>query len=156
MFKFIVVLLVCAVQMASALTQETTKGKELSVTVAEAVAQKAIEYARTKSWKVSVAVVNSEGNLVFFKRDDGSYSGSIEAAQQKARSANAFRRPTSAFVEALKQGRLGLFSIRDVVPVEGGVPILFKGEHVGGIGVSGAKAIEDEETANAALTTLIK
>lgn len=123
----------------------------LSLKSAQQIAAKAAACAKKKNWHVSIAIVNSEGNLVFFQRDDGAYSGSIESSLQKAKSANAFQRPTSAFVEAIKQGRLGIVTGKDVVAIEGGVPIVQGGVHLGAIGLSGAKAIEDEECAKAAL-----
>jgi uncharacterized protein GlcG (DUF336 family) len=114
-------------------------------------ATQANTYAKKKNWKLSIAIVNSEGNLLYFQRDPEAYSGSIDAAIQKAKSSNAFQRPTSAFVEAIKQGRTGLVTVKDVVALEGGLPIILNEKHVGAIGISGAKSIEDEEAARAAL-----
>jgi len=126
----------------------------LSLDLAKKISSRAQQYAAKKSWKVSVAIVNSEGNLVSFERTDGSYVGSIESAQEKAVSSNAFQRPTSAFVEAVKSGRQGLLSGKNIVAIEGGVPLVIKGKHVGAIGISGAKAIEDEEIANDAVKAI--
>ena len=85
---------------------------QLSLAQAQKIAAKAAEYAQSKKWSVSIAIVNSEGNLLYFERDPNSYSGSIESSMQKARSANAFQRPTSAFVDGIKQGRIGLVSVK--------------------------------------------
>jgi glc operon protein GlcG len=125
----------------------------LTLSVAKKLADHAASFAAEKSWNVTVAIVNAEGNLVYFQRGDGTYVGSIESAQQKALSANAFRRPTSAFVEAVKT-KPGLVTGKNVVAIEGGVPVMLNGIHVGAIGVSGARAVEDEEVANAALKKL--
>lgn len=128
--------------------------KALSLQEAQKIAQKAEKYAQKKNWKVSIAIVNSEGNLLLFQRGDGSYSGSIESAINKARSSNAFQRPTSAFADSIKQGRLGIVGVHDILPIEGGIPIVLGGHHAGAIGISGAKAIEDEEVAKNALLKL--
>lgn len=122
-------------------------GPTLTLEKAQAIAAKTAAYAKGKGWKVSIAITNSEGNLVLFQRGDDSYSGSIDASIQKARSSNAFQRPTSAFVAGVKEGRTGLLSVKDVVAIEGGVPILVDGKHAGAIGVSGARSVEDEEAA---------
>ena len=119
----------------------------LTLEMSRKVAERALQYGAKKSWKLSVAVVNAEGNLVYFAREDGAYTGSIDAAPDKAKSSNAFQRPTRAFAEAVQTGRNGLLSVRGVVAIEGGVPILVKGKHLGAIGVSGAKSTEDEEAA---------
>lgn len=123
----------------------------LELAAARKIAGKAFEYAATKSWRISVAIVNDEGNLVLFERGDGSYSGSVDAAIRKAKSANAFQRPTSDLAAAVAGGRTGILSIKDVVAVEGGVPVKIGGAHVGAVGISGAKALEDEECANFAV-----
>lgn len=128
--------------------------EELSLETAKKIATRAAQYATKKSWNVSIAIVNSEGNLVYFERRDGTYLGSVSASQEKAQSANAFQRPTSAFVEAVKAGRVGLTSGKNIVAIEGGVPIVLKGKHIGAIGISGAKAIEDEEIAADAVKAL--
>lgn len=132
----------------------TAAANVLNLELAKRLVSAAEGYGKSKSWKLSIAVVNAEGNLVVFHRGDGTYSGSIDSAIQKAKSANAFQRPTSAFVHAIKEGRLGLLSAPEVVAIEGGVPIVFGGQHIGAIGVSGAKAIEDEDVALAAVKVL--
>lgn len=128
--------------------------ESLTLEMAKKISARAQQYASKKSWKVSIAIVNAEGNLVFFERSDGTYVGSISSAQEKAISSNAFQRPTSAFVEAIKSGRTGIISGKNIVAIEGGVPISIKGKHLGAIGVSGAKAIEDEEIANDAIKVI--
>lgn len=127
------------------------KPKILTLEYAQKIASKSDAYAKAKGWKVAIAIVNSEGNLLYFQRNPEAYSGSIESSIQKAKSANAFQRPTSSFVEGVKQGRTGLVSVAGVVVIEGGVPIVLGGKHVGSIGISGAKATEDEEAAKAGL-----
>jgi len=121
-------------------------GQDLPLNTAKKIAEKAMDYAGKRSWKISIAIVNKEGNLVLFERGDGSYSGSIDSSIQKATSSNAFQRPTSAFIEAVKT-KPGLISGKNIIAIEGGVPILLNGKHVGAIGISGAKAVDDEEIA---------
>lgn len=128
----------------------------LTLESAKKIAARAQQYSAKKSWKISVAIVNAEGNLIFFERSNGTYVGSISSAQEKAISSNAFQRSTSAFVEAVKSGRQGILSGKNIVAIEGGVPILIKGKHVGAIGISGAKAIEDEEIANDAIKAILE
>ncbi len=123
----------------------------LSLDKAQKISAKIEAYAQKKNWKLSIAIVNSEGNLLYFQRNPEAYVGSIDVAIQKAKSSNAFQRPTSAFVEAIKQGRTGLVTVKDVVANEGGMPIIIDGKHVGAVGVSGAKSTEDEEAAKAGL-----
>lgn len=124
-------------------------GAALPLASAKKALQAAEEFGVKKGWKLSIAIVNEEGNLVAFQRGDDAYSASIEAAIAKAKSANGFRRSTTAFVQGIKDGRNGLLSVPGVVAIEGGLPLTLDGHHVGAIGVSGARSTEDEEAANA-------
>ena len=130
--------------------------QDLTSEVAKKISARAVQYSSQKNWKVSIAIVNSEGNLVYFERGDGTYVGSIDSSIEKAKSANAFQRPTSAFAEAVKSGRTGLVTGDKIVAIEGGVPINYNGKHAGAIGISGARAIEDEEIANEALKSILE
>jgi uncharacterized protein GlcG (DUF336 family) len=125
--------------------------KELNLENARKIADKALACGKEKGWKLSVAIVNAEGNLLVFQRGDGTYVGSIDASIDKAKSANAFQRPTKAFADGIKDGRTGLVTVKDVVGIEGGLPIQNDGVHLGAIGVSGAKAVEDEVCATKAI-----
>ncbi len=132
----------------------SASAQELNAKLAKQIAEKAFEYAAKKKWKITVAIVNSEGNLLYFERGDGAHLGSVKSSQEKAFSSNAFQRPTSAFVEAVASGRTGLVTGANIIAIEGGVPIVIKGKHLGALGVSGVRAIEDEEIANEALKFL--
>jgi glc operon protein GlcG len=126
------------------------EANDLNLDKTKKIIQAAEKYGNSRGWKLSIAVVNTEGNLVMFQRGEGAYIGSIASAISKAKSANAFQRPTSAFAQAVKEGRLGILSSPDIVAIEGGVPIMLMGKHAGAIGISGAKATEDEEAGLAA------
>jgi len=130
---------------------ETAPPASMTLEFARKLADRAALYARKRSWNIAIAIVNSEGNLIYFQRDENAYSGSIEASIQKAKSASAFQRPTSVFADAVKAGHTGLLTIKDVVALEGGVPVSSGNRHIGAIGISGAHSVEDEECANAAI-----
>jgi glc operon protein GlcG len=149
MFKTLILASIMTVTGTQVFAKSSTPNFDLNFV--KSLASKTARCAQKNNWKISIAIINSEGNLVYFERNDLAYSGSIEAAIQKAKSANAFQRPTSAFVDGVKQGKLGLLTVKDVVAVEGGVPILINGKHMGAIGVSGAKALEDEQCAKEGL-----
>lgn len=126
----------------------------LNLELARKLSHAAFDCARKQNIRISVAIVNSEGNLMLFERGDGAYSGSIDAAMAKARSSNAFQRPTSAFGQSVKEGRLQLLSVPGIVALEGGVPIVIGGLHTGAIGISGGRSTEDEACALEALKVL--
>jgi glc operon protein GlcG len=99
--------------------------------------------ARRRNWTVAIAIVENNGALVLYQRDDDVQYGSVTVSMQKAKAAALFRRPTKVFADTVAAGAPGLLSIDGVVAVEGGVPILQDGRQIGGIGVSGMTAQQD-------------
>ena len=85
---------------------------------------------------------------------DGTQIGSIDVAQAKARTALAFKRPTKIWSEALAGGRMQILGLPGVTPVEGGLPLVVKGEIIGAIGVSGVTSEQDGEIAQAGVAEL--
>ena len=113
------------------------------------------EAARNK-WNVAVAVVDSGGHLVAFERMDTTQFGSVEVAQDKARTAVAFRRPSKAFQDTIAAGGEGMrmLKLTGATPIEGGLPLVMNGKIVGAIGVSGATSAQDGQIAAAGLVVL--
>jgi uncharacterized protein GlcG (DUF336 family) len=126
-------------------------GEDVGLDAARKLGQAALADARKNGWNMAVAVVDTHGALVFFERMDAVQHGSVHVAQEKARSAAEFRRPTKVFEDAVKGQALNLIGLPGAVPVEGGVPIVMNGKIVGAIGVSGGTSAQDGQVAKAAL-----
>ncbi|HET7505237.1 MAG TPA: heme-binding protein [Kofleriaceae bacterium] len=131
-------------------------GPAISVETARKVAATAAAEGKKNGWTVAVAIVDPDGELVFFERMDNTQSGSVTVAQEKARSAARFKRPTKAFEDALVGGRQAILSLPGAIPLEGGIPLLIDGKIVGAIGVSGGTSQQDGVCAQAAADTLGK
>lgn len=99
--------------------------------------------ATENNWNVVIAVVDDGGHLISLERMDGTQKGSVRVAEQKARTAMLFKRPTKAFEDAVLQGRPVMMTMPDVICLEGGLPLIRDGVHVGAIGVSGATSSQD-------------
>jgi len=80
----------------------------------------------------------------------------VEVAQQKARSAVSFKRPTKAFEDALAGGRTAILRLPGALPVEGGVPLVVDGKVIGAIGCSGGTSQQDGVAAKAGADALAK
>jgi glc operon protein GlcG len=122
--------------------------------LAKKIAAKAEAEAANRQWTVVIAIVDDGGNLVYLERMDGTQLGSIDVAQQKARTALKFKRPTKAFEDVVAGGRTAVLSLPDVLAIEGGIPLVVKGAYIGAIGVSGMKSSEDGVIAEAAAAVL--
>jgi glc operon protein GlcG len=103
--------------------------------------------------QVAIAIVDDGGHPVGLMRMDGATPANVEFALAKARTAALTRRSSKAWEERLSAGLLSTLAM-PVMPVQGGLPILVMGECVGAIGISGAKAAEDELLAQAGLDSV--
>ena len=128
--------------------------KVLTLDGAKKVAAAAEAEARKNNWNVVIAVVDDGGHLLYLQRIDGTQTGSIDVAIQKARTAQAFKRPTKVFEDAIAGGRNALIALHGALPLEGGLPIMVGGQLVGAIGVSGVKSTEDGQIAKAGADSL--
>ena len=105
------------------------------------------------------AVVDAGGALVYLWRPDAAQVASAEVSVDKARTAAIYRRPSKDFEDQASGGRPSALHLARAVPLQGGMPIMFEGQVIGAIGVSGATlAPEDQElaTIGAAAASLVK
>lgn len=123
--------------------------KALSLEAAKQIVAAAEAEARKNGWNVSIAVVDEGGHLVMLQKLDGTQYGSIEISIQKAQTAAGFKRATKVFEDAIAGGRTAILGIEQVLPLEGGVPLIYKGQIVGAIGVSGVTSQQDGVVAKA-------
>src|SRR6202020_2229255 len=101
--------------------------------------------AKTRNWKMNVAVADSGGNLVAFQRMDGAMLASIQIAEHKARAGVTFRRPTKVFEDGINLMHLNyLLAFDDVIASRGGIPLIEQGKIIGAIGCSGGADSQDE------------
>ncbi len=133
---------------------QTADKKVLTLDGAKKVAAAAEAEARKNNWNVVIAIVDDGGHLVYLQRIDGTQTGSIEVAIQKARTSQAFKRSTKVFEDAIAGGRNALIALHGALPLEGGLPIVVGGQLVGAIGVSGVKSTEDGQIAKAGADSL--
>lgn len=127
--------------------------KILSLEDAKRVAAAAEAEAAKNAWSVVVAILDDGGHLLYLQREKVQL-GSIEVAIAKARTALMFRRPSKAFEDLVAGGRVGYVAMPGVLPVEGGLPLMYEGEVVGAIGISGVKSNEDGQIAAAGAAAL--
>jgi uncharacterized protein GlcG (DUF336 family) len=128
--------------------------RNLSTDLAVEAAQAALERCTSQNHKVSVAVVDRTGRTRVLLRGDDARPHTMDSSQRKAYTAFSFRNSTSAVAEGLANnpGNAPLFTLPDLLPLAGGVPIRSGNEVIGGIGVGGAPAGSiDEGCANAGL-----
>jgi len=132
-------------------------GAPISLDRAHAAINAAVADAKSKNWKLNVAVVDSGGNLVAFARMDGAQLASISISEHKARTAVKFRRETKAFENGIQNGNLHyLLTLDDVIASRGGIPLVEDGKMIGAIGCSGGTGSQDEVSCKAGAATINK
>jgi glc operon protein GlcG len=126
-------------------------GASIDIADSKKIAAMAVAEANKNNWKMAIAIVDISGDLVYFEKIDGTQAASVQIAQDKARSAARFKRPTKVLQDGLAAGGAGLrlLALQGAVPVEGGLPIIMGGKIVGAIGASGGTSEQDGQTAKA-------
>jgi uncharacterized protein GlcG (DUF336 family) len=128
----------------------TPYGAPIDIAAAKKAMAAAEAEAVKHNWSVAIAIVDSGANLVLLHRLDNAQLSSVRIAEQKARTAAEFRRPTKVFEEAVAGGGVGLRVLTFGASVaEGGVPIVVGGKVIGAIGVSGVQSHQDAQVAQA-------
>ena len=134
------------------------------ITLAEAksMVEKATARARQLRCAMTFVVMDSEGHVVLLEKMDGAAWLTSDIALAKAYTAVAFRLIGDRFTDTETTGRyfadtptmlssLGVLTHGKIIGRGGGLPIMKDGKVLGGFGVSGGKAVEDDECAKAAV-----
>jgi uncharacterized protein GlcG (DUF336 family) len=128
-----------------------------------AKAQKAIAAAvaeaskSPRNWKLAIAVVDPNGDLVAFHKMDQTQVGSVTISQNKARTAARYRRPSEAFFNAMQTPAGAYVATLDSPPPTaspGGIPLIEGGKIIGAIGCSGATGAQDAVACKAGAETI--
>ena len=110
--------------------------------------------AERQGWAVSIAVVDDGGHPLYLERLDGARASTANVALAKARTAATLHAPTAGFA-ARTRDNPALLAL-DLMPLQGGLPLLCGTSCVGGIGVSGVAAEQDEQAAAAGTAVLAR
>ncbi|MGW8332721.1 GlcG/HbpS family heme-binding protein [Streptomyces sp. NPDC055808] len=141
---------------AAASGHNLTTSTHLTVAAATKAAQAALNEAVKENQKVSVAVVDRDGNTLVTLRGDGAGPQSPESAERKAYTAVSWNAPTSELAKRLAQTP-NLKDIPGTLFLAGGAPVQVKGAPVAAVGVAGAPSGDlDEKFAQAGVAALGK
>lgn len=120
----------------------------LTLADAEFLLEQAYQYALSQQFNVSIAVVDESGSLLAMKRMDGASPMTANLCLEKAKCSAVSRRPSKLFEDIIKGGQMGFLTMDTFSGMlEGGEPIMYQGQLVGAMGVSGVKSFQDAEIA---------
>lgn len=121
----------------------------MNLEAAKKIAAAAEAEARKNNWNVVICIVDDGANLIYLQKMDGTQIGSVDIAQMKARTAIKMKRPSKVLEDAVADGRNAVLKLPDVLPVEGGLPLMAGTDFIGAIGVSGVTSQQDGQIAAA-------
>lgn len=123
---------------------------------AEFLLEQAYQYALSQNFNVSIAVTDETGSLLAMKRMDGASPMTANLCLEKAKCSAISRRPSKLFEDIIKGGQMGFLTMDTFSGMlEGGEPIMYEGQLVGAMGVSGVKSFQDAEIAQVAIENFL-
>jgi glc operon protein GlcG len=120
-------------------------GQSIGLERAKLVMAAAEAEAKKRNWKMNIAVVDTNGELVQFERMEGAQIASGPISVGKARTAARFRRESRVFYNVFESGH-GYISTLDpggLVASPGGFPLVEGGKLIGAVGCSGGTGDQD-------------
>jgi len=136
---------VAAVLASSAGAQGVLTEKNVSLALAQTIANAALEQCKSMGFKVLVAVVDRGGHAIVMLHGDGAGLHTQEGAERKAYTARTFGQPSADFVKRLSErpDTAGSVHYTRVLALPGGLPIKAGTEVIGAVGVSGSPGKDD-------------
>jgi glc operon protein GlcG len=119
-------------------------GTSIGLEQAKQVMAAADAEAKKRNWKMNIAIVDTNGELVLFERMEGAQIASGSISTNKARTSARFRRESRLFYNVFEAGH-GYITTLDptLVASPGGFPLVEGGKIIGAIGCSGGTGDQD-------------
>lgn len=133
--------------------QQASRPQTIDLATAKRIAAAAEQEALKANAKVGIAIVDSNGDLVYSERIDGASTRGVTSAQGKARAALLFGLTTKQVQDLVAEGKQVPATVNPAAPSselvinQGGVPILKDGKVIGAVGVGGSLSSQDERFA---------
>jgi uncharacterized protein GlcG (DUF336 family) len=119
--------------------------KNISLAMAQTIANAALAQCQSMGFKVSVTVVDRAGLALVMLRGDGAGLHTPEGSDRKAYTARTFRAPSANFVKRMldEPAAAGSKEYTRVLALGGGLPVKIGDDVIGAVGVSGSPGKDD-------------
>jgi uncharacterized protein GlcG (DUF336 family) len=124
--------------------QEVLMQKAISLDLAHAIAQAALDDCRSHNYHPAIVVIDASGAVKVLLRDDGSGPQNADTARRKAFTALTFKGKSSDQVKIWETQKIPNIG-PDRVALAGGVAIKSGDDVIGAIGIGGAPGSEKDE-----------
>ncbi len=119
-------------------------GMSIGLERAKQVMAAAEAEAKRRNWKMNIAVVDTNGELVQFERMEGAQIASGTVSIGKARTAARYRRKSRVFYNVYESGHPYISTLDPtLVASPGGFPLIEGGKVIGAVGCSGGTGDQD-------------
>ena len=134
-----------AAALSSPASAQVLTQKNVSLAMAQTIANAAYAQCQSMGFKVAVAVIDRGGQTIVMLRGDGAGLHTPEGAERKAYTARTFSQPSAAFAKRLEDrpDTVGSRHYSRVLSLAGGLPIKVANEVIGAVGVSGSPGKDD-------------
>jgi uncharacterized protein GlcG (DUF336 family) len=136
---------IAAVVPSLAIAQGLIAGKNISLAMAQTIANGAIEKCQEMGYKVSVTVLDRGGLPIVMLHGDGAGLHTNEGSDRKAYTARTFSAPSADFQKRMLNdpAAAGSKEYTRVLALGGGLPIKVGSDVIGAVGVSGSPGKDD-------------
>jgi uncharacterized protein GlcG (DUF336 family) len=120
--------------------------RDLSLAIAKTIAETALQSCEAKGFRVSVAVVDRDGETVVALRGDNASPHTMENARRKAYTALSFRLSTTEYAKRFADNNPVVrqqVTLPNVIAIPGGLPIKAGDDVIGGVGLSGSPGVDE-------------
>jgi uncharacterized protein GlcG (DUF336 family) len=135
-----------ATVLASPANAQLLNHKDLSLATALTIATTASETCKGQGYRVTVAVVGRNGEIIAHLRGDDASPHTLENSQRKAFTARTFRTSSGEFAQRQKDNPPGAaLWLTGISASAGGLPIKVGEDVIGAVGVSGSPGGDKDE-----------
>jgi uncharacterized protein GlcG (DUF336 family) len=119
----------------------------LTIADARLIAAACRAEAERNRWAVTIAILDEAAQLLYLERMDARPL-TVDVAINKARTSVSIQGPSGTWQERVAASP-NMMALTSLLPLQGALPLMYQGQCVGAVGVSGVKADEDEQVARA-------
>src|SRR5580704_2068299 len=120
--------------------------KDLSLAIATAIAQTAMDMCTSQGYGVSVVVIDRAGDTIIALRGDKAGPHTMENARRKAYTARTFRMSTTEYAKRYADNNPVVHqqvTLPNIIAIPGGLPIKVGDDVIGGAGLSGTPGVDE-------------
>ena len=134
-----------AAALSSPASAQVLTQRNVSLAMAQTIANAAVEKCQSMGYKVSATVLDRAGLQIVMLRGDGAGLHTPEGADRKAYTARTYGSPSANFAKRVQTdpGYVPAMQYTRVLALGGGLPIKVGNEVIGAIGVSGSPGKDD-------------